>query len=53
MSSEAEVTRREGPLTKEHFISLKFFVRSGDVSGLNLPHCVGGQLVGLEYDVIF
>lgn len=36
-SSEADV--KKGRLTKEHFISLKFFVRNGGMSGLNPPLC--------------
>lgn len=30
---------KKGRLTKEHFISVKFFVRNGGMSGLNPPLC--------------
>lgn len=30
---------KKGRLIKQHFISLKFFVRDGGMSGLNPPLC--------------
>lgn len=51
-SSEAKAMGKKGWLIKEHFISLKFFVRDRGMSGLNPPLC-WRAVVGLKYDIIF